>query len=80
VSRKKVKIAKAHECIEHIGYAPGGVPPIGHRHSVPIYIDQTLSRFETVYAAAGSPHHIFPIRFETLKDVTNGDVIDVALE
>jgi Cys-tRNA(Pro) deacylase len=77
VGRKKVKIAKPDECIAYVGYEPGGVPPVGHRHAVPVYIDQSLSRFETVYAAAGSPHQIFPIPFATLIEVTQGSVIDV---
>ncbi|NDJ86567.1 MAG: YbaK/EbsC family protein, partial [Chloroflexi bacterium] len=61
VGRKKVKIATYEECVEHIGYEPGGVPPLGHRSAAPILIDRSLSRFETVYAAAGSPNTIFPI-------------------
>lgn len=78
VGRKKVKIAKPEECIEYIGYAPGGVPPFGHRTSVPIYVDETLKRFELVYAAGGSPHTIFPIAFNTLVEKTDGIVTDLA--
>lgn len=77
VGRKKVKIAKPEECIEHIGYTPGGVPPFGHRTSVPIYVDETLKRFELVYAAGGSPHTIFPIPFNTLVEKTDGIVTDL---
>lgn len=80
VGRKKVKIASAEQCIEYIGYAPGGVPPLGHRTQVPIFIDQTLSRFETVYAAAGAPNAIFPIALATLIEITGGAVQDVVVE
>ncbi len=78
VSRKKVKIASADQCIAVVGYAPGGVPPIGHRTTVPIYIDTTLQRFDIVYGAAGSPNAIFPISFETLVSITSGIIADVA--
>lgn len=77
VGRKKVKIATAEQCIEHVGYAPGGVPPLGHRHQLDIYIDNTLSRFATVYAAAGTNNTIFPIAYDTLVEVTAGVVLDV---
>lgn len=77
VGRKKVKTAKAEECIQYIGYAPGGVPPLGHRTTVPIYVDATLARFEMVYAAAGSPNAIFPIPYAHLVEITGGQVIDV---
>jgi Cys-tRNA(Pro) deacylase len=77
VGRKKVKIAKPEQCIEHIGYAPGGVPPFGHRTKVPIYVDETLDRFELVYAAGGSPNTIFPIAFSTLVEKTGGIITDL---
>ncbi|MCI0708555.1 MAG: YbaK/EbsC family protein [Chloroflexi bacterium] len=78
VGKKKVKIAKYDECVELAGYEPGGVPPLGHRTPVPVYIDEKLSRFATVYAAGGSPHHIFPIAYAKLVEITGGKVIDMA--
>jgi Cys-tRNA(Pro) deacylase len=78
VGRKKVKIADAETTIGRTGYAPGGVPPIGHRTHLPVLIDQTLARFETVYAAAGSANSICSMPFETLVSITNGRIADVA--
>jgi Cys-tRNA(Pro) deacylase len=78
VGRKKVKIADAETTIGRTGYAPGGVPPIGHRTHLPVLIDQTLARFKTVYAAAGSANSIFSMPFETLVSITNGRIADVA--
>lgn len=78
VSRKKVKIANDEATIAATGYAPGGVPPIGHVQVLPVYIDEMLSRFELVYAAAGSPNAIFPIPYATLVEVTGGEVVDIA--
>ncbi|MBZ0315135.1 MAG: YbaK/EbsC family protein [Anaerolineae bacterium] len=80
VSRKKVKVATTEECVTIVGYAPGGVPPVGHRSHVPIVIDQTLGRYEMVYAAAGAPNAIFPIPYPQLVDITGGQVADVVVE
>lgn len=77
VGRKRVKIAKPEQCIEHVGYAPGGVPPFGHRTEVPIYIDDSLQRFDLLYAAGGSPNAIFPIPFVTLVEKTGGIVTNL---
>ena len=78
VSRKKVRIAKPEQCIEFVGYEPGGVPPLGHRRDdLKILIDETLSRFEVVYAAAGAHNTIFPIPYQTLVSVTGGIPMDV---
>jgi prolyl-tRNA editing enzyme YbaK/EbsC (Cys-tRNA(Pro) deacylase) len=81
VSRKKIKIAKPDQCVEYVGYTPGGVPPLGHRHDdLTILIDQSLSRYETVYAAAGAHNTIFPIKFDTLAQITGGTQADVVRE
>ena len=80
VGRKKVKIADAETTLKATGYAPGGVPPVGHIQALPVYIDEMLGRFEVIYAAAGSPHAIFPVPYQTLVEVTGGQVVDVAKE
>ena len=54
VGRKKVRMMNAEQCLAILGYRPGGVPPIGHRSDgIDLYLDETLKRFETVYAAGG---------------------------
>ncbi|MBI5931436.1 MAG: YbaK/EbsC family protein [Chloroflexi bacterium] len=80
IGRKKVKVATMEECVTIVGYAPGGVPPVGHRNRVPILIDQTLGRYEMVYAAAGAPNAIFPIPYAKLVEITAGQVADVAID
>lgn len=80
VGRKKVRLADADSTRAITGYAPGGVPPLGHRQFVPILIDQDLMRFETVYAAGGSANAIFAIRLEDLQRVAGGEIVDVTSE
>lgn len=78
VGRKKVRMMTAEQCIEILGYAPGGVPPICHRTTgFPIYIDDMLKRYQTVYAAGGSAQTIFPILLETLQEITQATFVDV---
>jgi Cys-tRNA(Pro) deacylase len=74
VSKRKVRIASPALVEEATGFAVGGVPPLGHVHPLPILIDRSLSRFETVYAAAGNASSLFPIRYTTLIEVTGGEV------
>lgn len=78
VGRKKVRMATPEQSIEVAGYAPGGVPPVGHRTRLPVYVDDMLARYEIVYAAAGAPDAMFPIAFKTLVEVTGGAVVDIA--
>jgi prolyl-tRNA editing enzyme YbaK/EbsC (Cys-tRNA(Pro) deacylase) len=72
-----VRIATADEVREKTGFAIGGVPPLGHSAPMPTLIDRSLGRFATVYAAAGSPRAIFPISFQTLVELTAGQLSDI---
>ncbi len=48
------------------GFAIGGVAPVGHLNPIRAYWDERLSTFEQVFAAAGTPRHIFQIEPNTL--------------
>jgi len=72
-----VKMADAKTVRAATGYTIGGVPPAGHSDGLPVIVDRSLERFETVYAAAGHPHAVFPILFTRLVEVTRGRVADV---
>lgn len=78
VGRKKVRMMNAGQCFELLGYAPGGVPPVAHRsQGLPILMDASLTRFDTVYAAGGAAHAIFPIRTQKLREITNAEYADL---
>ena len=63
---------------EATGFVIGGVPPLGHARPLPVYIDQDLMGYDTVYAAAGTPNSVFPIAPADLQRVTGGTVLDLA--
>ncbi len=78
VGRKKVRMMNSEQCLTVLGYAPGGVPPIAHRSSgFAVYMDETLKRFDTVYAAGGAANAIFPIELETLRALTEARFADL---
>ncbi len=77
VSKKKVKRAEADMVREVTGFAIGGVPPFGHTTSLPIYFDETLSQFEVIWAAAGTPNTVFPISPTELCRLTHGVMVDL---
>ena len=72
-----VSIASAEEVKIITGYTIGGVSPVGHLKNVSIYIDKSLGRFSSLFAAAGHPNCIFEIDFINLKKVTNGIIEDI---
>lgn len=60
---------------EVTGYAIGGIPPVGHPAPVRTFMDEDLLAFETVWAAAGHPHTIFPIVPAALATASRARVI-----
>ncbi len=72
-----VSMASAEEVKSITGYTIGGVSPVGHINDVDIYIDNSLKRFNFLFAAAGHPNCIFKISFLNLKKITKGVIEDI---
>jgi prolyl-tRNA editing enzyme YbaK/EbsC (Cys-tRNA(Pro) deacylase) len=69
--------ADANSVREATGYAIGGVPPLGFPAPIPTFIDRDLLQYDVVWAAAGTPRHVFPITPQDLLRITNGRVADL---
>lgn len=61
----------------HTGQAIGGVAPVGHSAPVRTFVDRWLDRHETVWAAGGHPHAVFPTTYGELVSLTGGTPADV---
>ena len=48
------------------GFSIGGIPPLGHDTELPTTIDESLRRFDVVWAAAGTHHDVFGVSTEAL--------------
>jgi prolyl-tRNA editing enzyme YbaK/EbsC (Cys-tRNA(Pro) deacylase) len=64
----------------HTGMAIGGVAPVGHPAPIRTLVDRWLQRYDTVWAAAGHTHTVFPTSFDELLRITGGTVADVGAE
>jgi prolyl-tRNA editing enzyme YbaK/EbsC (Cys-tRNA(Pro) deacylase) len=65
--------ATADQVRDATGYSIGGIPPVGHATPLPTMADRSLERFETVWAAAGTPHDVFEIPIGALLDAAGVD-------
>lgn len=65
LSRAEVKVLRAVS-----GFAIGGVAPLGHLTPSPTYLDPRLLDFAEVWAAAGTPRHMFKIASQDLLRIT----------
>jgi Cys-tRNA(Pro) deacylase len=77
---QQARMADATTVRQVTGYAIGGVPPVAHATPLPILCDQSLLRYETVYAAAGSPSALFGVNIHDLIALSGAQVADIAEE
>lgn len=61
------------------GFAIGGVAPIGHLNPLQSFFDPRLAAFDLVWAAAGTPRHVFAIAPKDLLRITSARVGDFTL-
>ena len=74
---KDVSMASADDVKNITGYTIGGVSPIGHSNKIDIFIDNSLKRFTSLFAAAGHPNCVFKINFTDLQKITNGSIMEI---
>ena len=77
VAGEPVGKADAEAARSATGYAIGGVPPFGHATEVPVFMDEDLLRYATVWAAAGRPDSVFEIAPDTLRELSHATVADL---
>ena len=78
INKKDVSMANPEDVKSQTGYTIGGVSPIGHLKQIEIIIDNSLERFNELFAAAGHPNCVFKIDFENLQKITNGEIKDIS--
>ena len=77
----KAKMIPFGEVEEYIGHAPGGVCPFGIKEGIPVYLDESLKKFDTVYPAAGNDHSAVRLTIAELEAVAGAEKwVDVCKE
>ena len=74
---KDVRMAPAEDVKSRTGYTIGGVSPVGHLTDIKIFVDNSLERFQNIFAAAGHPNCVFKIDFENLVKITKGKIENI---
>ena len=74
----KAKMLSAEEVEELVGHPVGGVCPFGCREGIPVYLDESLKRFTTVFPAVGSPSSAIELNLNELFEYSKAlEWIDV---
>lgn len=63
---EKPRMLSPEEVLEKTGHAVGGVCPFGLTEDLPVYLDESLKRFSTVFPACGSSNSAIELSNEEL--------------
>jgi prolyl-tRNA editing enzyme YbaK/EbsC (Cys-tRNA(Pro) deacylase) len=74
---RPVRRADPEEARAATGFAIGGTPPFGHARRLKVLCDRDLLRFDVVWAAAGTPHSVFPITPDVLVRISGAEPADL---
>jgi prolyl-tRNA editing enzyme YbaK/EbsC (Cys-tRNA(Pro) deacylase) len=72
--------ASASQVREWTGQAIGGVAPVGHPQPIRTLVDESLAQYPVLWAAAGSPHTVFPTSYPELLRITAGTAARIAAD
>jgi prolyl-tRNA editing enzyme YbaK/EbsC (Cys-tRNA(Pro) deacylase) len=65
---------------KRVGYAIGGVPPVGHIEPLETILDPDLKKYKVIWAAAGTPFAVFQLKPVDLETLTKGKWVDLSEE
>jgi prolyl-tRNA editing enzyme YbaK/EbsC (Cys-tRNA(Pro) deacylase) len=72
-----VQRAQADWVREQTGFSIGGVPPLGHAGELRTVADESLVSFALLWAAAGTPHAVFPLSGSELVALTGAELGEI---
>ena len=75
--KEKIYKADADFTREVTGFAIGGIPPVGHKQPMDIFIDEDLLKYKTLWAAAGTPNAVFSLNSSDIESLTGGIIISI---
>jgi prolyl-tRNA editing enzyme YbaK/EbsC (Cys-tRNA(Pro) deacylase) len=76
----EIRKATAEEARDATGFAIGGTPPFAHASALRVLVDRDLLSHDLLWAAAGTPDAVFPIRPGELVRSSGGEVADFKAE
>ena len=77
---KSVRLASDAAATAATGYPTGGIPPVGHRKKIPVYIDQRVMRREHVWCGGGARSKLVRLKTADIARLTAATVDDLATD
>ena len=78
--RSSLRLA-VHELAEKItGYPTGGIPPVGHKKPLPVYLDSTVAALEYVWAGGGCRTKLVKLKVSDIIGLTSPKICDISIK
>ncbi len=75
---RKVRLAGPDDVTTRTGFKVGAVSPVALPDGIPVYLDASLKRFDTVYPAAGETNNMFATSAAELLALSRASEADLA--
>ena len=77
---KSVRIAPDDVARAATGYPTGGIPPVGHKKELPVFIDERVVRHEYVWCGGGARSKLVRLRSADIVRLTSAVVCNISTD
>jgi len=75
---KSVKIASDEIAEKATGYPTGGIPPVGHKKKLPVYLDRAVLKNEYVWCGGGTRTRLVKLKVEDITRLVGPETCDIS--
>ena len=76
---KSVKIASDEIAEKATGYPTGGIPPVGHRKKLPVYLDKQVLANDYVWCGGGTRTRLVKLKTQDIVSLAAPQICDVSI-
>jgi len=77
---KSVRLASDVIAKAATGYPTGGIPPVGHRRKLPVYIDKRVMRCDCVWCGGGARSKLVKLKTSDISRLAAANICDLATD
>lgn len=77
---KKAYIAPPKDAEHYTGFPTGGIPPVGHRHKMPVFVDSRVAEIPQIWAGGGTRAKLVRLNVADIIRINNAKVAGISME
>jgi len=77
---KEAKIAPQKDAERYAGFPTGGIPPLGHKHKMPVFVDAKVADKQAIWAGGGARTKMVKLNVADVIRINDAKVADISME